>query len=211
MFPAPTPEQTLNRVIHHELGHWLMTRHFGFKAGEIGVSWFSPTDIRGTSHIEPFPTTRLTTATDIEQHIFKRIVVLCAGVAVEMELKSKDIKRSLVEREASYVYEHGVMDATGLNDKAKVEELLYILCGMRYEPTNDDSLRSDQAHEIFTEAFDKAREIFEGMLEKLYEMAALMRKRYSHSSKYKFSEHTLCEIEIKATAILEERKSLAVS
>lgn len=69
------------------------------------------------------------------------------------------------------------MDATGLSDSAKIEELLYVMNGIKNHPSIDAEELMNQRHEIRTEAWNKASEFICDNT-KLLEMGNILIKHY---------------------------------
>lgn len=200
-----TRERELNRTIHHELGHWLVARHVGFKVGKISVE-NTHNGMVGSSHVEPYAKRQLTDPKSITEHIFNRIVVLCAGVAAEIQWKANELGRPLNASESTRVYDHGVMDETGLNDKGKIHELSYILISLQHPPTDETTLIAQRASDLFADAFEQAYEILSPLQPKLEEMAILLRARCTSSSKLKCEYPEVLQVEQEAISILKKKQ-----
>ena len=210
MAVSPTLERELNRTIHHELGHWLVAQHVGFKVGKISVE-NTHNGMIGSSHIEPYAKRQLTDPKSIAEHIFNRIVVLCAGVAAEIQWKANELGRLLNVRESTRVYDHGVMDETGLNDKGKIHELSYILISLQHPPTDDMSLIAQRASDLFADAFGQAYEILSALQPKLEEMAILLRAQCTPPSKLRCKYPEVIQVEQQAISNLKRKAKVTAN
>ena len=161
-----------SRVIHHELGHWLMAREMGFSVGQIFIERKSG---KASGHATVYPTapSRLVTAEAVDDYLSRRIRVLLAGVIVEIEWYKKTFGKDLGE-ELDRIYENGVIDHSGINDKGKAEELLVILAGIRKEPTAKYHDLSYQTRALFVEIYREAKQLVGRFLEKLFTLADLV-------------------------------------
>ncbi len=161
-----------SRVIHHELGHWLMAREMGFSVGQIFIERKSG---KASGHATVYPTapSRLDTAEAVDDYLSRRIRVLLAGVIVEIEWYKKTFGKDLGE-ELDRIYENGVIDHSGINDKGKAEELLVILAGIRKEPTAKYHDLSYQTRALFVEIYREAKQLVGRFLEKLFTLADLV-------------------------------------
>lgn len=185
-----------SRVIHHELGHWLMAREVGFDTGSVIVQIAPDGAIHGSAKVFPRASVMLDTTGAIDDYLTRRVMVLCAGVIVEIEWYSKNLGRLLDKDELADVYENGVIDSSGLSDKGKIEELLVILSGMRSKPVIELSDFSVQISDLFTEIYNQAKVIAERFLDKLYVMAEI-------ASKEKWQSHDMLEVPLERLLQIE--------
>ncbi|UZX64335.1 hypothetical protein ND440_11780 [Yersinia ruckeri] len=147
--------QQYRRAIYHELGHWLMGRHVGFDVGSIiiGKSNFG---VFGNSEVKPIPKTKLESADAIYKHLFDRVCILCAGVISDI-IWHKIYESEIDEKnDDDYFYSNGVMDSTGITDKGKIIELLFVMNGIVNAPVQDKTLLEKQMGEIQNKAWDRA-------------------------------------------------------
>lgn len=147
--------QQYRRAIYHELGHWLMGRHVGFDVGSIKVGR-SNFGVFGNSEVHPIPKTKLDSANAIYGHLFDRVSILCAGVISDIIWHKKYEPEIDEENDDNYFYSNGVMDKTGITDKGKIIELLFVMNGIINAPVQDETLLEKQMGEIQNEAWDRA-------------------------------------------------------
>lgn len=152
---------SVRRIIHHELGHWLMSRHVGFDTGEIKIGMLANGTPYGHATVYPTPKGQLIQAIDIYKHLLDRVAVLCAGVIADIEWHKRYSSSDYDSDDTEYLYANGVMDATGLSDRGKIEELLYVMNGIKNQPSQDSEEIMNQRHEIRTEAWIKASEFID--------------------------------------------------
>jgi len=147
--------QQYRRAIYHELGHWLMGRHVGFDVGsiKIGKSNFG---VFGNSEVKPIPRTKLESANAIYEHLFDRVCILCAGVISDIIWHKKYEPKIDEENDDDYFYSNGVMDKTGITDKGKIIELLFVMNGIVNTPVQDKAILEKQMDEIQDKAWDRA-------------------------------------------------------
>lgn len=179
--PKTSQQQDDDRVIHHELGHWLMAREMGFTAGKIFLKRIGG-KASGHAKVYPRASTRLSTAEAVDDYLTKRIMVLFAGVIVEVEWYRKTFVKDLDEDDIDHIYENGVIDHSGLNDKGKVEELLVVLAGIRNGPAAKYPDLSYQTRVIFVELYNQAINLVGRFLDKLYTLAELVKEEQWQSN-----------------------------
>lgn len=193
--PKLNDNQDIKRVIHHELGHWLMAREVGFEIGEIRLDtlWGKAA---GSSKVFPRATSQLSSAESIDEYITKRVMVLCAGVRTEVEWYHRMPGFSFGKDDVNNVYENGVIDTSGLTDKGRIDELLIILAGIRYNAANSYSDLSHQMRAIFETIYSQVCEIAEDFMEKLFILAELIEKeQWQGRCKLTVSSKRLIELE----------------
>lgn len=173
VLPATNNEMDDSRVIHHELGHWLMAREMGFNVGQIFIKRMRG---KASGHAKVFPRapSRLDTAEAVDDYLIRRIRVLLAGVIVEIEWYKKTFGKALDEDEVDHIYENGVIDHSGINDKGKAEELLVILAGIRNESTAKYNDLTYQVRALFVEIYREAEQLVGRFLEKLFTLSDLV-------------------------------------
>ncbi|WP_447902992.1 hypothetical protein [Pseudomonas serbica] len=192
-------ERQLHTTLHHELGHWLVARHFRFKTGEVSVR-FNGQQFLGTSYIEPYSPVQLKSVEQVLSHIFNRMVVLCAGVVADVASRGPKVSQAVIDN----AYNKGVMDETGLTDRSKVDELMYILLSIKHEPSADTEVISDRAHSVFCEAYERAVELITEFYPKLEEMAKLLMKGRENAKVLEFEYEEVVRAEQNAIAVLSQ-------
>lgn len=162
-----------SRVIHHELGHWLMAREMGFIVGEISIERMQG---KASGHATVFPRaqSQLTTSEAVDDYLSRRIWVLLAGAIVEIEWYKKTFGQRLEEGVFDRIYNNRVIDNSGVSDKGKAEELLAILAGIRNEPTSKRNALTDQVRTLFVALYKEAALIAREFLETLFALAELV-------------------------------------
>lgn len=189
----------LRTTLHHELGHWLVARHFGFKAGEVSVR-LEDQQVLGTSLIEPYAPVPLADTKQVRSHIFNRMVVLCAGVVADIQSRGPRVSQAVIDN----VFNEGVMDETGLNDRGKVEELMFILVSIDHEASSDTDVNDSRSQKIFSEAFGQADELIKEFFPKLELMATLLRQGRENAIRFEFPYERVVRAELDAIAQLSK-------
>lgn len=116
------------RIARHELGHWLMTKGFGFSAGAFSVEF--PAHLQwhsGKSEIG-LPVT-LDSKSETEDYIVKRIQILYAGAIAEA-LNGKKVDELAAQK---YLQQGGAA-----SDWPKIKELVHLLRNMKHQTPIDE-------------------------------------------------------------------------
>lgn len=183
------------QVIHHELGHWLMARHMGFDVGDIVVKKDTSGAISGSTTVYPIPNKKFNCLDDIYLHMFNRIVVLIAGVVADVAWQQKKYPSINITKASQSSYEEGIMDDSGLNDQAKILELMYILIAIKNYPGTTQEERDSQMNEIFSKAWYKASEVIENN-DCLFYLGGLMVQNYiNHPEGMRYFKQDLLQME----------------
>ncbi|MEI7336694.1 hypothetical protein [Pectobacterium carotovorum] len=146
-------QDQIERTIHHELGHWLMSRHVGFDVGEIAISMNNNSQLCGHATVHPVPIKQLSNVNDIYNHILNRVSVLCAGVIADIEWHKKFASSNYEQADTEHLYANGIMDETGLSDRGKIEEHLFIMNSIKNFPSHDPEENSKQRNQILSEVY----------------------------------------------------------
>ncbi|MEE5062628.1 hypothetical protein V2J97_01125 [Pseudomonas alliivorans] len=197
--PRLSDQQDVRRVIHHELGHWLMAREVGFDIGAISVDTYRG-KAGGAAKVFPRAQTQLKNAAAVDEYLTKRIMVLCAGVRTEIEWYHRDPTIPFSREYIDDVYENGVIDTSGLTDKGKIDELLVILAGIRFTAATDNRALSIQHRALFEEIYHESCRISECFMDKLFALAKLVvEERWISTSKLVVRSNRLIELEMIAS------------
>ncbi|WP_434120338.1 hypothetical protein [Pseudomonas fortuita] len=194
----------LRTTLHHELGHWLVARHFGFKAGEVSVR-LEDQQVLGTSLIEPYAPVQLADTKQVRSNIFNRMVVLCAGVVADIASRGPEVSQAVIDD----AFNKGVMDETGLTDRGKVEELLFILVSIDHEASSDTDVNEDRSQKIFGEAYGRAQELIKEFFPKLELMATFLRQGRENAIRFEFPYERVVRAELDAIAQLSKSQQKA--
>ncbi len=194
----------LRTTLHHELGHWLVARHFGFKAGEVSVR-LEDQQVLGTSLIEPYAPVQLADTKQVRSNVFNRMVVLCAGVVADIASRGPEVSQAVIDD----AFNKGVMDETGLTDRGKVEELLFILVSIDHEASSDTDVNEDRSQKIFGEAYGRAQELIKEFFPKLELMATFLRQGRENAIRFEFPYERVVRAELDAIAQLSKSQQKA--
>ncbi|WP_248766255.1 zinc metalloprotease [Pseudomonas protegens] len=204
MAVSSSTRNQLRTTLHHELGHWLVARHFGFKAGEVSVR-LEDQQVLGTSLIEPYAPVQLADTKQVRSNIFNRMVVLCAGVVADIASRGPEVSQAVIDD----AFNKGVMDETGLTDRGKVEELLFILVSIDHEASSDTDVNEDRSQKIFGEAYGRAQELIKEFFPKLELMATFLRQGRENAIRFEFPYERVVRAELDAIAQLSKSQQNA--
>ncbi|MEO9130716.1 MAG: hypothetical protein ABI240_05860 [Sphingomonas sp.] len=131
----PQYRELFLRIAQHEMGHYVVCRHFGFRTGFVSVQVDGLTSgHKGGAEMElNLPTRSLV---DLEEYLWRRISVLYAGALSEPLFVGAPVKAITEDnqREAMRVIED---PQSGANvDHAKIRELRFILRNIRCPNTS---------------------------------------------------------------------------
>lgn len=176
-------------LAYHEAGHWIVAKAAGFKVGEIvlTVHGYLVNQKKntycfrgvGSSHINPEPS--LISIKDVDDYLLKRMAVLTAGVSAQKVVDERDIEEIWTEYAA--------------DDRGKLNELSFILRGIRF--SDDISSDSESLHraELLNEAGELAKALLEDNLQALNEVSEYLIQGVGMSNKaYKFVAEKLEDI-----------------
>lgn len=193
--------ESINRIIHHEIGHWLICRELEFAAGNIAITWEDNQNIYGSANTFPIPKHKLLTVELIYKHMLDRMCVLCAGVITDIEWHKKNQSEDFDGEDVQYLFETGVIDASGLNDRNKMDELIYIMNGikntpLKYSSDNKNNIQT-QHSEVIKEAWEISSKLLEKHYDKLFKMGDHLFQQFlkCQGSKIVFSEEELTALE----------------
>lgn len=190
--------ESIKRVIHHELGHWLMSRHLGFNVGEIKIGLTAIYDVYGHSTVFPYPKNKFSNLADVYDHMEKRVMILCAGVIADIIWHIEYASGSDDEGDMSYLYNNGVMDATGLTDEGKIEELVCVMNGIVNIPSQEPKGYKFQRKQILDVAWLKACEYLDDN-PILLKMGAVLVEKYFKEKICIFDKEYLIKLEIECS------------
>ncbi|WP_440779953.1 hypothetical protein ACTACN_00825 [Pseudomonas syringae] len=140
------------KVLKHELGHWLMARHVGFKTGNIEITMHKKEGLRGSSfyiqegssRVYPDPVVKNTN--DLKEYLQKRFQILYAGTFAQVH--GKNMTDEEIDHE---------LEVDGASDLRVIRELAPILRGMLYGPEKGDEAFEIQFQEMMAPIRQKTR------------------------------------------------------
>jgi hypothetical protein len=165
----------IGATILHELGHWLLAKENGFKAGGGIKIEQNNGCITGLARIYPEPL--LDSVEDVKEYIKKRIMILLGGACAESLFMGTNSKM--------------IMETTASDDNGKIVELSYIYYGLVYKKySNSDDVVSCR-QKLLDECWGKASTI-------LNDKKGLMTYMYDRMYRptvdgYNCTEEQLCE------------------
>ena len=149
-------QDIIKRTIHHEIGHWIMARHLGFDVGSIVIGMNNLNQIFGRATVHPVPKSKFSSVDEVYDHLFKRITVLCAGVIADIEWHKKFASTNYEHKDTEFLYANGIMDNTGLSDRGKIDEHLFVMNGVLNTPSQDPTENALQRQTIMLDAWNAA-------------------------------------------------------
>lgn len=184
-----TRKEELERIAHHELGHWLMSKELGFPVGNIRVAHDNHGTPYGSSRVYPFPKKKLETVEDVNEHLLNRICVLFAGVISDIAWHKKFHSHNFNQADIEYLLNHGPLDETGLSDKGKIEELMYVVNGIVNFPVEivegfEEKIKNQQK-DILNKAWVKSSNFIENN-EDLFKMGKALIEKIIKNNKTEF-------------------------
>ena len=155
-------------VVRHELGHWFVARSLGFDVGEIRIKIRHelrvPLFHTASSHINLHPS--LQTLEETSDFLMKRMSVLWAGIVFQSSLDKRPVE--------------DIRDTDAAIDYANIQELAFVVRGIRFPNDNVPSKELDQRQSIYDECWRTASAIIDAnflMLERLStKVSELVRK-----------------------------------
>jgi hypothetical protein len=142
-------------LIRHELGHWFVAKELGFARGDIRlkiIEQFGNFGHQGSSTI--FPEPHIDNLKKLDSYLINRICILYAGVATQLIfLNDEEISSNKTE---------SLLDSYGTDDNSKIQELLFIVRGIRFN--KNEIIRENELNhrnEITDEAWKKCCSIIE--------------------------------------------------
>jgi hypothetical protein len=171
------------KVLKHELGHWLMARHVGFRAGGIDITIHRIEGLRGTvsyshegsSTVYTAPVVKSTD--DLKDYLEKRFQVLYAGIAAQIH------GQEMTPDESGQIME---LDAG--NDLRIIRELAPLLRGLIYGAEISPDSGEEQMREMLHPSWEKTQSLIGEFYPKIEWMAnALAPYIERHGVKYPFN------------------------
>lgn len=164
---SKTFEERRMLLLRHELGHWLVARHHGFKVGGIEVMvMFGQDNLYhpyGSSKVFPEPS--LTSGNHLKDelitYLVHRMQVLYAGTIAQT-----------IHIDPLYDSERlDVLKTHGASDLRAVHELMPMLWGLNQESPEDGQTKVDRIDVIIKKGLDDTHLVVAGFKEKLFWMA----------------------------------------
>ena len=112
--------QHRKEVIYHELGHWTLAKTLGFRVGNIKLEIYKDqkSNYWHNASSEIFPQPHIQNNEELDEYLVNRICVLQAGVASQLLISSESVD--------------SLFKDSGKDDHSKIQELLFILRGIRF-------------------------------------------------------------------------------
>lgn len=183
-------QDVIKRTIHHEIGHWLMARHLEFDVDGIKIGMNKHNQIFGMATVHPVPKSKFSSVDEVYDHLLKRITVLCAGVIADIEWHKKFASTNYDHNDTEFLYANGIMDATGLSDRGKIDELLFVMNGILNIPSQEPTENSSQRQKIMLDAWEKAS-LFLDDNQDLFRLGSILVTDYFNNGKREFDKEYL--------------------
>lgn len=192
--PRITMQQEKERILNHELGHWLAATHFGFHIDHLAIEADSVGIKSGYVNMYPRPT--IDKISSVDDYLMSRIVILCAGAVMDDGWYNN--LHPLNDDQRSTLYNSGLIDKTGLSDRAKIFEHLPLLSAIRFGVPSSKAEEDDNFNLILNQAWQDAYSILQPKSEMLDEMLKAMLKKSEGQNSYNFTNQEMKSLEANA-------------
>lgn len=140
------------KVIRHEIGHWLSARELGFEVGDINLNILENQvgfGHEGSATIKPCH--NIEGIEDLKIYVENRIAILLSGVLSQvMSEDETEVNSSMVEE---------LLDSDGADDNSKIIELSHILRGSIYKGDMNSDNEIEQLAEIMEICWKKSCDV----------------------------------------------------
>lgn len=171
------------KVMRHELGHWLMSRHVGFRAGAIEITIYRDDQKGGKHQYRQEGSSMVFTAPvvknvdDLKEYLENRFQVLYAGIAAQIHGQKMSPEES-----------GRIMEMDAANDLRIIRELAPMLRGMLYGPEQTSEITEEQIYELTVPIWERTLSQIEELYPKIDGMAKILVPFIQkHGAKYPFS------------------------
>ncbi|WP_233960126.1 M50 family metallopeptidase [Pectobacterium versatile] len=192
--PKITMQQQKERILNHELGHWLAATHFGFHIDHLAIEGDRVGIKSGYVNMYPRPT--IDKISSVEDYLMSRIVILCAGAVMD-DGWYNDL-HPLNDDQRSTLFNCGLIDKTGLSDYAKIQEHLPLLSAIRFGVPSSKAEEDKNFKSILDQAWQYAYNILQPKCEVLDEMLKAMLKKSEGQNNYRFTKQEMKSLEANA-------------
>ena len=135
--------QKVRRIAQHEMGHYIASRHFGFRTGDVSVQVDGLTSGHsGEAAIELNIPTR--SVEEIDEYLCRRVIILYAGALSEPLFTGSPTKKIGEEECKEAVRVINDPQSGAATDHAKVRELRALLRNIRFPDTAPEQLGTIQ-------------------------------------------------------------------
>lgn len=182
-------------LIQHELGHWLVARHEGFKVGGISITFKADRlgrlmEYFGSSHVLPAP--EVACVDDVQRYLRSRITVLFAGICAEVLGRDEaEINSGLMTH---------LLNTSGKADYRVIEEHMPLLRALAFGGCPDDDTAQTQCDQLVGEIWQSTCEVVEGLKGKILWMADRLKDEVvDWNREYVFEYERLARLESMST------------
>lgn len=173
----PFYRDRFRKIAQHEMGHYVLSRHFGFRTGEVSVRIDTFDSHQGGAEIEPYAS--ITSLDELQEHLLRRMAILYAGALSEnLSPGSPTKKITKADTEAAVALIEDPRSGAYV-DHSKIRELRALLRNVRFPDTD---LSSDhrilaELEELDREAWTLAISVIDQHYMLVVSLAALMTDR----------------------------------
>lgn len=156
------------KLAYHEAGHWIVSKAAGFKVGEIVLTVHRDSidpnrniyhfHGSGSSHIDPEPT--FASIKDIDDYLLKRMATLIAGVSAQKLVDELGVDE--------------IWASNAADDRGKLDELTFLLRGIRYPGQISMDTEKSQRLELVNEAGEIAKKYLDNNFQVLSKMTEFL-------------------------------------
>lgn len=192
--PRITMQQEKERILNHELGHWLAASHFGFHIDHLAIEG-DRVEIK-SGYVNMYPRPTIDKVSSVDDYLMSRIVILCAGAVMDDGWYNN--LHPLNDDQRSTLFNSGLIDKTGLSDHAKIFEHLPLLSAIRFGVPSSKAEEDENFNLILNQAWQDACSILRPKSEVLDEMLKAMLKKSEGQNSYRFTNQEMKSLEANA-------------
>lgn len=171
------PVEQAEKVVRHEVGHWIAGEYHGFRCGSIEITMTRDGGHRGQAEI--FPDSDLQSIELVKSYLRRRIGVLYAGVLAEALGENGKVNNTYAIKELE--------TGGATNDFKGIRELVRVLRGIVYGPVVDEKNMAKQfkmlTDEIWAETtglVEANHELLQGLTRVIMGRASTVGKAFGH-------------------------------
>jgi len=177
--------ERVSKICRHELGHFFVAQQLGFKTNDLNLVFQRFQGHKGAAGLEPnLP--GILEITDIINYLESRIMILFAGVIAEA-----------INSEGKYDNDYALhqwRNDGGVQDHAKIRELVFLLRGIKHPNTVDNEEIQAQLNEIDQNLIQRTGELILLNIELIHQVAGQMADRIKmYETPYTFSNAEIAE------------------
>jgi len=180
----------IKKITQHEVGHYIIARVYGFKTGELSLELTDYTGAHNGGAVIELGQT-LHNIEDIQNYLEKRIIILFSGVLAE------NLEHEIIDEDKA----NTSLTEGGVNDYAKIRELIHLLRNIKYPKSVSDEERQKELDEIWKSLWQSAKEL----ILKESKLIVGVASRFASDIEFTNTKYTLTESDLKLIPNLSKR------